>query len=45
VREEAAIGVIADILCWLHARGHDADDLLDRAQSQFEATVQGVNRS
>ncbi|MFJ9560464.1 ATP-binding protein [Streptomyces fuscichromogenes] len=35
--EEAAIDVIADLLHWLRAHGHDADEALDRAQMQFEA--------
>ncbi|MEV5957372.1 ATP-binding protein [Streptomyces sp. NPDC051987] len=35
--EEVAIDVIADLLHWLRAHGHDADMALDRAQMQFEA--------
>ncbi|WP_217545478.1 ATP-binding protein [Streptomyces sp. GbtcB6] len=35
--EEVAIDVIADLLHWLRAHGHDADGALDRAQMQFEA--------
>ncbi|MFE3162767.1 ATP-binding protein [Streptomyces sp. NPDC059224] len=35
--EELAIDVIADLLHWLRAHGHDADEALDRAQMQFEA--------
>jgi anti-sigma regulatory factor (Ser/Thr protein kinase) len=35
--EEAAIGLIADLLHWLSAHGRDADDALDRAQARFEA--------
>ncbi|MEU9455283.1 ATP-binding protein [Streptomyces sp. NPDC048277] len=35
--EEVAIDVIADLLHWLRAHGHDADEALDRAQMQFEA--------
>ena len=35
--EEAAIDIIADLLHWLHTHGHDADDILDRAQTHFEA--------
>lgn len=42
--EEAAIDVIADLLHWLQAHGHDADDALDRAQMHFEAEVGVVGR-
>jgi anti-sigma regulatory factor (Ser/Thr protein kinase) len=35
--EEAAIGIITDLLHWLHQHGRNADDLLDRAQTHFEA--------
>lgn len=35
--EEAAIDIISDLLHWLHRHGRDADDLLDRAQTHFEA--------
>jgi anti-sigma regulatory factor (Ser/Thr protein kinase) len=35
--EEAAIDIIADLLHWLHAHGRDADEVLDRAQTHFEA--------
>ncbi|CAM5466638.1 non-specific serine/threonine protein kinase OS=Streptomyces tendae OX=1932 GN=GUR47_08095 PE=3 SV=1 [Streptomyces tendae] len=37
--EEAAISVITDLLHWLSAHGRDADDVLDRAQTRFEAEV------
>ncbi|MGW4908045.1 ATP-binding protein [Streptomyces sp. NPDC004270] len=37
VAEEAAIEVMADVLHWLRAHGHDPDDVLDRAQTHFEA--------
>lgn len=37
--EEAAIGVMVDVLHWLHARGYDPDDVLDRAQTHFEAAL------
>lgn len=36
VAEEAAIGLIADLLNWLSAHGRDADAALDRAQLRFE---------
>ncbi|GAA4082378.1 ATP-binding protein [Streptomyces shaanxiensis] len=39
VAEEAAIGVMADMLHWLRAHGFDPDDVLDRAQSHFEAEI------
>ncbi|MGW2698549.1 ATP-binding protein [Streptomyces sp. NPDC001340] len=32
-----AIDAITDLLHWLRAHGHDADEALDRAQMQFEA--------
>ncbi|MCG7206958.1 ATP-binding protein [Streptomyces arenae] len=35
--EKVAIDVIADLLHWLRAHGYDADEALDRAQTQFEA--------
>ncbi|MCZ7417515.1 ATP-binding protein [Streptomyces sp. WMMC897] len=38
---EAAVTVIADILSWLCARGHDPDTLLDNAQARFEARRSG----
>lgn len=40
--EEAAIGVVTDVLHWLRAHGHDPDDVLDRAQTHFEAEIAGV---
>lgn len=35
-----AIEVIADILHWLHAHGHDPDDALVCAQTRFEAEIE-----
>ncbi|MFD7130377.1 ATP-binding protein [Streptomyces sp. NPDC059894] len=35
--EESAVALIADLLHWTAARGHDPDDILDRAQMHFEA--------
>ncbi|MCN9239280.1 ATP-binding protein [Streptomyces sp. RY43-2] len=35
--EEAAIELIADLLHWSTARGHDPDDILDQAQMHYEA--------
>ncbi|GAA3585007.1 hypothetical protein GCM10022295_78060 [Streptomyces osmaniensis] len=40
--EEAAIGVLADVLHWLSAYGYDPDDVLDRAQTRFEAEIGGA---
>ncbi|MFJ4802431.1 ATP-binding protein [Streptomyces murinus] len=37
--EEAAVELIADLLHWTAARGHDPDDILDRAQVHYEAEV------
>lgn len=37
--EEAAISIITDLLHWLHAYGRDPDELLDRAQTHFEAAA------
>ncbi|MCX4762433.1 ATP-binding protein [Streptomyces sp. NBC_01275] len=34
---ESAVELIADLLHWTAARGHDPDDLLDRAQMHYEA--------
>ncbi|MGV9994888.1 ATP-binding protein [Streptomyces sp. NPDC003374] len=37
VFEESAIKLIADLLHWTVSRGQDPDDLLDRAQTHYEA--------
>ncbi|MFI2432442.1 ATP-binding protein [Streptomyces sp. NPDC018693] len=37
----AVINAITDFLHWLHAHGCDADDVLDQAQTQFEAQIEG----
>ncbi|MER7998609.1 hypothetical protein [Streptomyces sp. NPDC095613] len=34
--QEAAIGVVVDLLHWLRAHGCDPDEALDRAQARFE---------
>jgi hypothetical protein len=41
VAEEAVIDVIADFLHWLRAHGCDGDEVLDRAQTHFEAELSG----
>lgn len=40
--EESVIDVITDFLRWLRAHGCDADEVLDRAQSRFEAALSGT---
>ncbi|WP_326722849.1 hypothetical protein OHT59_29070 [Streptomyces sp. NBC_00243] len=40
--EEVAIGVMADVLHWLRAHGYGPDDVLDRAQTHFEAEISEV---
>jgi anti-sigma regulatory factor (Ser/Thr protein kinase) len=40
--EVTAVHVISDLLHWLRAHGHDADDILDRAQTCFEAEAGAV---
>ncbi|MEU5534163.1 ATP-binding protein [Streptomyces sp. NPDC020362] len=35
--EESAVELIADLLHWTAAQGHDPDDVLDRAQMHYEA--------
>jgi anti-sigma regulatory factor (Ser/Thr protein kinase) len=44
VAEESVIDVITDFLRWLRAHGCDADDVLDRAQSRYEATLSSSRR-
>jgi len=39
MREVAAIDAIADLLHWLRVHGLDADEVLDRAQTHFEAEI------
>ncbi|MFF7649139.1 ATP-binding protein [Streptomyces sp. NPDC007983] len=39
VLEEAATSLILDLLHWLTAKGMDPDDIIDRAQTHFEAGV------
>ncbi|MFM9700809.1 ATP-binding protein [Streptomyces europaeiscabiei] len=41
VAEESVSALIADLLHWVRAHGRDADDVLDRAQSRFEAETLG----
>ncbi|WP_432120054.1 ATP-binding protein [Streptomyces sp. bgisy032] len=36
---ESAVELIADLLHWTTARGHDPDDILDRAQMHYELEV------
>ncbi|WP_406169582.1 ATP-binding protein [Streptomyces sp. NBC_00996] len=43
VAEEAAIDIIADLLHWLQAHGRDADEVLDRAQTHFEAEIEALH--
>ncbi|MGA5440639.1 ATP-binding protein [Streptomyces griseoincarnatus] len=42
--EESVIDVVTDFLRWLDAHGCDADDVLDRAQSRYDATSSGSRR-
>ncbi|MFD4621684.1 ATP-binding protein [Streptomyces sp. NPDC058475] len=39
VAQEAAVDLMADLLHWLRAHGCDADEVLDRAQTHFEAEL------
>jgi anti-sigma regulatory factor (Ser/Thr protein kinase) len=43
--ETAAIDAISDLLYWLRAHGHDAEEALDRAQMRFEAELGVVGDS
>jgi anti-sigma regulatory factor (Ser/Thr protein kinase) len=38
--EEAVIDIVTDVLHWLRAHGCDTDDVLDRAQTHFEAQTE-----
>jgi hypothetical protein len=44
VAEESVIGIITDFLRWLQAHGCDVDEVLDRAQSRYEATLAEIGR-
>ncbi|MER7574520.1 ATP-binding protein [Streptomyces sp. NPDC126514] len=37
VAEDTVVGAIADFLHWLRVHGYDVDEVLDRAQTHFEA--------
>lgn len=39
VAQDAVIGVISDLLLWLRAHGCDVEDVLDRAQTRYEAQI------
>ncbi|MBA4860433.1 ATP-binding protein [Streptomyces sp. PSKA54] len=41
VAEATAVAAIADLLHWLRAHGCDPDEALDRAQTHFEAELEG----
>ena len=45
VAEDAAIGVVADVLLWLRVHGCDVGEVLDRAQMHFEAEAGAVGDS
>ncbi|SFL81744.1 ATP-binding protein [Streptomyces pini] len=44
VSEDAAVRLIADVLHWLRAHGHDPDTALDHAQTRFEAMAAETSR-
>jgi len=37
ILEDSVIGVVTDLLQWLHAHGCDSDEIFDRAQRRFDA--------
>lgn len=37
-----AVEAIADLLHWLWLHGHDADEVLDRAQLRFETDAERI---
>ncbi|MFI1165301.1 ATP-binding protein [Streptomyces sp. NPDC020801] len=39
---ESAVELIADLLHWAASRGHDPDDILDRAQMHYEAEAEAA---
>ncbi|WP_327345522.1 ATP-binding protein [Streptomyces europaeiscabiei] len=39
VAQDAMVGVISDFLLWLRAHGCDPEDVLDQAQSHYEAQI------
>lgn len=43
--EATAIAVITDLLHWLQVHGHDTDEILDRAQTHFEAELDAARAS
>ncbi|MFE7761903.1 ATP-binding protein [Streptomyces sp. NPDC057438] len=43
--EEAVIGVITDLLHWLRASGKDPDQVLDHAQTRFEAQIHATEKT
>ncbi|MGY1500495.1 ATP-binding protein [Streptomyces sp. QTS52] len=43
VAQDAMVGAISDFLLWLRAHGCDAEDILDQAQTRYEAQI-GVHR-
>ncbi|MZD22961.1 ATP-binding protein [Streptomyces sp. SID5476] len=43
--EETVVGVITDLLHWLRAHGKDPDQVLDHAQTRFEAQVHSTEKT
>ncbi|WP_338696947.1 ATP-binding protein [Streptomyces sp. Q6] len=39
VDKAEAVALIADLLCWARAHGHDADELLESAETRFDRQV------